>query len=476
MNDQTIEPGFAQGFPRIDQSRWRGLAQAALKGKPFETLVSRAPDGFDIQPLYARLAEDRPRPWRANAGAWRVVARADDVDPARANAQMRDDLANGARAVELIFDGSATAYGFGLPAGRNALDTALEGIDFSARDHIAFDLCGASFDHARDFADVLAARRADPSVVDARFGLDPFARMALNGGATPWETIGPAFAAACQSLAARGWTRGLAVADGRIAHNAGATPARELAYVVAAALACVRALESAGVALHDARAMLGFRLSVDADEFAGIAKLRALRRLWARVESACELTPAPIHIHAETSWRMLTRRDPWTNILRGTIACVAAGLGGADSIATLPFTLALGLPDAFARRVARNTQLVLIEEANLGRVADPAAGSGAFEALTDALCERAWAMLREIDATGGLAASLARGDVQREVAASRDARQKAYAERAASIVGVTAFPDTGERPVTILSPAPPPARTAPGAFAPMRDAEPFDIV
>ena len=122
--------------------------------------------------------------------------------------------------------------------------------------------------------------------------------------------------------------------------------------------------------------------AADADQFLTLAKFRALRLLWARVEQACGLTPKPLFIAADTAWRMLTQRDPYVNMLRATMATFSAGLGGANTITVLPHTLALGLPDAFARRAARNTQLVLLEESNLAKVSDPAAGSGGIETLT----------------------------------------------------------------------------------------------
>ena len=134
--------------------------------------------------------------------------------------------------------------------------------------------------------------------------------------------------------------------------------------------------------------MIYARLSADADQFLTMAKFRALRLLWARIEQGCGLTPKPLFIAAETAWRMLTQRDPYVNMLRATMATFSAGLGGADSITVLPHTLALGLPDAFARRAARNTQLVLLEESNLAKVADPAAGSGGIEALTQSFARR----------------------------------------------------------------------------------------
>ena len=165
--------------------------------------------------------------------------------------------------------------------------------------------------------------------------------------------------------------------DTRAYHEAGASEAQELAAALATGVAYLRALESAGIRSPRRARALSFLIVADADEFLTVAKLRALRRLWARVEEACGLAPEPIRLHAETAWRMATRRDPWVNLLRATIAAFSAGIGGADGVTVLPFTAALGLPDAFARRLARNTQLILLEESNLARVADPAAGAAA---------------------------------------------------------------------------------------------------
>ena len=158
--------------------------------------------------------------------------------------------------------------------------------------------------------------------------------------------------------------------------------------------------------LDDARRFIFFRLAADQDQFLTIAKFRAIRKLWARVEEACGLEPSRAFVTAETAWRMMTKRDPHGNIVRGTIAALAAAVGGADAVTVLPFSAALGVPDAFARRIARNTQTILIEEANFHRVADPAAGSGAIEYLTEQLCEKAWGLFQEIERAGGSAAAL----------------------------------------------------------------------
>ena len=247
------------------------------------------------------------------------------------------------------------------------------------------------------------------------------------------------------------------------------------------AVAYLRALEASGVSLDAARRMIAFRLSADAEQFLTIAKFRALRKLWARVEEACGVTPAPALVSAETAWRMMTRRDPYVNMLRATIAVFAAGLGGADAVTVLPFTAALGLPDRFARRIARNTQLILIEESHLAAVADPAAGSGAIEHLTQELCRTAWSQFQDIERAGGAAAALASGLIQREVADVRARREAAVARRTDALTGTSEFPDPGETPVAVtaaISTSEPPEQTTGKRFCeplhPFRLAEPFE--
>ena len=180
-----------------------------------------------------------------------------------------------------------------------------------------------------------------------------------------------------------------------------------------------------------------------------MAKFRALRRLWARVEQACGLAPKPVFVAAETAWRMLTRRDAYVNMLRATMATFAAGLGGANAITVLPHTLALGLPDAFARRVARNTQLVLLEESNLAKVSDPAAGSGGIEKLTQATVQAAWSLFQEIEKAGGVFAALEQGLIQSKVAATRKAREANVARRKDVLTGASEFPNLHESQVAV---------------------------
>jgi methylmalonyl-CoA mutase len=200
--------------------------------------------------------------------------------------------------------------------------------------------------------------------------------------------------------------------------------------------------------------MICFRLAADADQLLSIAKFRALRRLWARLEEACGLAAAPVFISAETAWRMMTRHGPYVNMLRTTIAVFSATLGGADAVTVLPFTLARGLPDRFARRTARNAQLVLLAESNLAKVADAAAGSGVIEDLTDQLCAAAWALFQEIEREGGAAAALEQGLIQKKVAQVRGARQAALARRTDMLTGTSDFAEPDEPAVAVLDVAP----------------------
>lgn len=444
------DSGLSADFPLPVREAWLRLVEGVLKGADFEKkLVSRTYDGLGIQPLYDK--SDAPaRPGRAAHGPWRIAQRVDDPRAETAAAQALEDLEGGADALALVFRQAPTARGFGIAAQTvDDLDAVLEGVMLDLV-HVRLDAGGAGR-QAAALLIALAERRghalADLSI---DLALDPIGAAAAAGRmSAPWDIVAERCAQTLHDLSARGFTGRTFLADARPVHEAGASEAQELAFVLASGVAYLRALEAGGHGLDAARDALSFLLVADADELLGIAKMRALRALWARIEEASGLTPEPIRLHAETAWRMTTRRDPWVNLLRGTVATFAAGVGGVDSLVVTPFTAALGLPDAFARRAARNTQLVLLYESNLWRVADPAAGSGALEALTDALCEAAWALFQEIEATGGIVAGLRAGALQERVRATRAARDAAIAKRRDAITGVSEFPFLDEKPVAV---------------------------
>ncbi len=466
---------LAADFPAATREDWRTLVDAVLKGAPFERLKSSTYDGLTIEPLAARHPDARAVAARPGATAWEVLARVDHPDPALANEIALRELTNGASGLALVFAGAAGDHGFGLPASEEAISRALEGFDFDAGASLEFDLSPP----ASAVLDAMLAKGfgALQQGAGLRLGHDPIGAFARTGAAAkPWSDEAPHFGRRLAALARAGFDGKLAVADGRVIHNAGGSEAQELAFMLSVALAYLRALEVEGVALEAARRMIFFRLCADADQFLTIAKFRSLRKLWARVETSCGLAAQPAFVSAETAWRMMAQRDPQVNILRASIAVFAAALGGADAITVLPFTAARGLPDRFARRNARNTQLVLLEESHLAQVADPAAGSGTIEDLTDQLCRAAWGLFQEIEAGGGIAAALARGLIQEKVAATRAKRAAAVARQREALTGVSIFPNLHEATVAV--------DTAPGqdgeehkknsALAPIRLAEPFE--
>ena len=341
----------------------------------------------------------------------------------------------------LVLARAPASRGFGLEIGTlDDLDRALAGVRLDLV-HLRLD-AGSQGRQAAAMLIALAEQRGqDPARLDLDLALDPIGAMAATGQlSAPWKTVAARCVETLSSLSQRGLTGKAFLADGRPYHDAGAGEAQELAAVTATGLAYLRALEAGGHALETASGVLAFLLAADADEFLTIAKFRALRRLWARVEEACGLAPRPIRLHAETAWRMTSRRDPWVNMLRATVAAFSAGVGGANSITVLPFTAALGLPDSFARRMARNTQLILLDKSNLWRVADGAAGSGAFEALTGALCETAWQLFQEIEREGGIVASLKAGRLQGRIADLSARRERNIATRRDLITGTSEFP------------------------------------
>jgi methylmalonyl-CoA mutase len=482
MTSATDDLRLAADFAPASYDDWRKLVDGVLKGAPFEKLVGKTYDGLKIEPIYSRAHGTAPIAGRAKAAPWQIMQRIDHPDAAAANAQALHDLENGANGLQLEFSGGPGARGFGIAdAAKETLARVFDGVFFDAGIAIALNPVLGLDNAGMNLAGLVEARGFEPAKVDIRFDYQPLSTMAVRGAAAaPWSEMAPAFAKMIRDLLDRGFKGPFALADGRPVHDAGGSEAQELAFALAVGVAYLRALEAGGIALEIARSAISFRLVTDADQFLSMAKFRALRLLWARIEQSCGLTPRPVFIAAETAWRMLTRRDPYVNMLRATMATFSAGLAGADSICVLPHTLALGLPDGFARRAARNTQLVLLEESNLAKVADPAAGSGGIEALTQQLCEAAWALFQEIEKAGGAFAAFEQNLIQNKVAATRAVRETNIARRKEVLTGASEFPNLHEAHVAVLDATPialmpyGETRITFDALAPMRLAVPFE--
>ncbi|WP_426434991.1 methylmalonyl-CoA mutase family protein [Bradyrhizobium genosp. P] len=483
MTTTTDDLPLAADFAPATYDDWRKLVDSVLKGAPFEKLVGKTYDGVKIDPIYRRATNTSPIAGRAPAAPWQILQRVDHPDAAQANAQALDDLENGASGLEFEFAGGPGTRGFGLAdARKQTLARACGGIHLDAGIMIALNPVIGRENAGETFADMIEARKLDPAKLDLHFNYQALSTVAVRGAAAAaWADYEKPFGKVVNGLIKRGFKGPFVLADGRPIHDAGGSEVQELAFTLAVALAYLRMLEAAGIDLDAARTAISFRLSADADQFLTMAKFRALRLLWARVEQVCGLAPKSIFVNAQTAWRMLTQRDANVNMLRATMATFAAGLGGANAITVLPHTLALGLPDDFARRVTRNTQLVLLDESNLAKVSDPAAGSGGIETLTSQLSETAWALFQEIEQAGGVFPALEQGLIQQKVAATRALREANVAKRRDVLTGASEFPNLHEPVLAVLDVKPAAVSLADvkikfEALAPMRLAGPFEAL
>ncbi|MBB4568362.1 methylmalonyl-CoA mutase family protein [Rhizobium leucaenae] len=428
MNIDSLDPNV---FAPTNREAWLKLVDRALKGADFqEALVSRTDDGIAIEPLYARRSDAAPLARRHTDRPWIVNQRMDDPNIERAFIQLGDDLAHGGNGVSLIAKTSPSAFGAGVDGNIEALAARLAAA--VSGKSVSLRLDGFSPAFAAALASALGKSQHLPAM---HFGLDVFA-----SGKTMPELTG-----SFQRLRDAGFSGTVFNADGRAVHNAGGTEAQELAVMAAALVGHLKLFDQAGIAPEATLNAASLCLSADQNQYIAIAKARAARLIFARIAEACGISDPPAaHLYMETSYRMLTRLDPETNILRNTIAVFSAGTGGADEISVLPHSLTHGIPDPLARRLARNTQTVLIAESHLDHVVDPAAGAGGIEALTESLAEKAWEIFVDIERDGGLANVIANGRLAAMVAEAR-------ANRAAkSIVGTTLFAAKVERPVTVL--------------------------
>lgn len=463
---RTVSVEFASAFPQVDRDAWMAAVRGVLlKNKPDATdddaaeafarqLVTATEDGFDLQPLYdasdapadagrpgdapyVRGTHATPRPWEIRQRVWA------DVEGSSALAE----LESGATGVLLDVAADITV---------EALDTLLDGV--------YLDLAPVSLATPRTDDGVVAARallalweRRGTSTEEraGSLGIDPLGAWARRGG-TGKPLAAVADLAGLVAEVANGAPRArVIVADGTVWHEAGGSDAQELAWTIGGAAVTVRALVDAGVTLDQAFRSIEFRLAATADQFATICKLRAARRMWARVAelAGAGADAARMVQHADGSRVMLTRYDPWVNALRSTVACFSGAVGGADAVTVSPHdSFVVHGGSALGRRVARNTQTVLQLESNLARVVDMAGGSWYVERRTSEVADAAWRELQRIEAAGGLVDAVAAGLVHQALADVRSRRARDLATRRRPLTGLSEFPDVDE--------APPPPLTA----------------
>ncbi|NRQ40269.1 methylmalonyl-CoA mutase [Nonomuraea sp. NN258] len=463
---------LAAGFPSTTRDGWRRLAvevlrKSGVEAESPEAALSRLTyDGIRIAPLYD--VDDLPgdpglpgappyvRGGRAVTG-WDVRQRHAVAAPEA----VLSDLENGVTSLWLVLgDGAIGVDELGSVLKDVYLDLAPVVLEAGDRTgEAAAALFALAAERGTAPSGNLGASSIGPGFPGAPSAGSGFrGTSSVGAGSSGAPSVGAASQDA-SSIGARSLGAELAVrcvaefpglraitVDATRYHDAGGSDAEELGCSIAAGVAELRALTGAGLDVEQALGQIDFRYAATADQFATIAKLRAARLLWGRVAEVCGAAGhGGQRQHAVTSSAMMTARDPWVNLLRTTLACFAAGVGGADAVTVQPFDACLGLPDAFSRRIARNTQALLLEESGVGRVIDPAGGSWYVERRTSELAERAWAWFQEIEAAGGVEA--AGPLIAARIADTRERRAADVAHRRFPITGVSEFPDIHEKPV-----------------------------
>ncbi|WP_327699523.1 methylmalonyl-CoA mutase subunit beta [Streptomyces sp. NBC_00459] len=452
---------LAAEFPATTHEQWQRLVEGVLRkaGKEVsaataeEALSTALEDGLTTRPLYtARDEAPEPgfpgfapfvrggRPEGNTVGGWDVRQR----HAALVGDSVLADLENGVTSLWLTVGPDA------IPVA--SLARALDGVYLDLAP-VVLDAGQEVEPAARELLRLYEERGVAKEAARGNLGADPLGHEARTG-----EELAFAPVVGLARLCAEEYpgVRALTV-DALPYHEAGGSAAQELGASLATGVAYLRELTEAGLTVEQACAQLEFRYAATADQFLTIAKLRAARRLWARVAEVSGAPTAGAQVqHAVTSPVMMSRRDPWVNMLRTTVATLAAGVGGADSVTVLPFDHALGLPDAFARRIARNTSTILVEESHLARVTDPAGGSWYVERLTDELAHAGWEFFQWIEGLGGPAAALRSGRLGEALATTWAARSAKLANRREPITGVSEFPNLAERlPEREPAPVPP---------------------
>lgn len=432
---------LASEFPAVRHQDWTALVDKALAGKDFDGVMQKQSfDGIAIDALYTKdNARVEPQIGIAEAG-WGICQPYWGSDVSEANVALLRDLEHGATTIALRM----AAGGFsGLPI--NGFARVLDGVHLNmcTVQLIAdeeFDTVG------RAYLDLLSGRGVVDTEVRGTLGADPISTLAATGRLLTSLDSAVVSAALLAGETAKRYSHiSTFNVAGHTYHSAGASEAVELAACLSIGVHYLRAMEEAGMDMQSAARQIEFTMAADADIYLTTTKFRALRRLWAKVLQASGVEDVSVKINAVTAARMMSARDPWVNILRGTAACFAAGVGGADSIAILPFDTMLGLPTRFSRRIARNIQVILQEESYLSQVADPAAGAYAFETITTDLSAKAWEEFQKFETGGGIKACLKSGALAAKLTETWLRRKIKLDNRQTPITGVSEFPNIHEK-------------------------------
>ncbi len=459
-------------FGRTNESEWLALLDKALKGRSVDTLGTSTYDDLTIKALY------RDTDWQSSTDKtglpgqypfirggkpssdpflpWDIRQIISYPSPADANQSILADLEHGVSSIELRIDEEGER-GVCIRT-LSDFEKTLQGVKLDWAP-IGLEVTGASIESGKAAAAMLAAfahaNSDDTNSLKLAFNYDPIGCLTRSGHLNgDLAQLTMELTDCVQSLAEDFKCSTFLRVDGRPVHEAGGSEAQELASLIASGTQYVRLLVESGVDAVTAISSINFTVAVGSDYLIEIAKIRAARRMWAKVaqEFGVAENEFSISLQAVSSRRMLTARDPWVNILRNTAACFAAGVGGADIVTIRTFTDALGLPSPQARRIARNTQIIAQEESFLGKVMDPSGGAWSIASISDELSLKAWGIFQSIEKSGGYLSSILDGKFQPQVNKIRSNRLIDVAHRKVQITGVSDYPQLQETAATYITP------------------------
>ena len=458
-------------FPTPTLEQWRALAREALRGRPLEELGHTTLEGLELEPLYtegqdegiphlgglpgqAPFVRGPAAPGRGRRSWLRRTDLALPLPEAWGTAAS-EELEQGSTALGMMLDDASRAgldpdaeeacdlvgqRGLSLSSLQD-LEQALESVD-PATTALFVEGGGAGLQLAGMLLALARRRGIDAAALQGSLSCDPLGELAA-GGALP-VPLSQAYdeMAALMTWATEHSPR-LRVAMVHLDpyHDAGASAVHELALSLATGAEYLAAMTDRGLTPDQAARRISFSFPTGPRLLTEMSKLRAARLLWSRVCDAfgCVEDASTMRIHARTSRHAMTARDPWTNILRGTLGAFAGVLASADCISVAPFDAALAPSNMFSRRLARNIQLILEHEVHLAWVSDPAGGSHTVEAMTDGLARQAWDLFQQMEKAGGMAVALEQGLPQRFIGRLARHRREAVASASQTVVGVNRF-------------------------------------
>lgn len=423
-----------QSFPSASIEDWKAKSEESLKGRKIETLAKDTYEGIKMKPLYTRLDETVTSHFPAESDfrrgmnalgyvsqEWKVAQR---IQADELKVSLRKAIEKGQTAISFELD--------------DAVISQVEEIE-EFHGHYPYSLNGKKF-HG-PLLDTIS--RFDSAVEGFGYiAQDPIAILAEMGAAKVYsnEVYNELYETVAKAEHTLPNIRTILV-DTTPYHNGGANAIQELAIAISTGVMHIEELSSRGLALDKILSKLVFQFSIGANFFMEVGKLRAARVLWSKVVEAYGTVNQGMVISATTSSYTKTIFDPYVNMLRAGNEAFAAVLGGVQYLHVSPFNEPEGAATELSERIARNTQLILSEEAHLTKTIDPAGGSWYIEHLTNELADKAWQLFLEIDEKGGILEGLKQGWIQSEIANVREKRETDVATRKQTIVGTNKYVD-----------------------------------